>query len=87
MFTTEVGLAPKLFGRVQRFQHAADLSQHAAKVDWAQLAFECGYFDQSHLIHEFVEFSGVSPADYWQRLKAFDRAGTYVKRHHLPLPN
>ena len=49
-FTAQVGLTSKLFGRVQRFQHAIARSRHSTKVDWAQLAVDCGYFDQSHLI-------------------------------------
>ena len=85
VFTAEVGLTPKLFGRVQRFQQAVVSSRGATKVDWAELAVECGYFDQSHLIHEFAEFSDVTPADYWQRQNQLDRASVHVKRHHLPL--
>lgn len=85
VFTAEVGLTPKLFGRVQRFQHAFASSRNTAKVNWAQLALDVGYFDQSHLIHEFVEFSGLTPVELRHRLKAFDHAGAHVKRHHLPL--
>lgn len=85
VFAVEVGLTPKLFGRLQRFQHAIASSRNATKVDWGQLAVECGYFDQAHLIHEFVEFSGVSPGDYWQRQNRLELAGVHVKRHHLPL--
>jgi AraC-like DNA-binding protein len=85
VFTAEVGLTPKLFGRVQRFQNAVATSCNAAKVDWAQLAVECGYFDQSHLIHEFVDFISLSPGDHWRRQNQLSRAGVHVKRHHLPL--
>jgi AraC-like DNA-binding protein len=85
VFAAEVGLTPKLFGRVQRFQHAIALSGNATEVDWAQLAVECGYFDQAHLIHEFVELSDVTPADYRQRQHRLELAGVHVKRHHLPL--
>jgi len=85
VFAAEVGLPPKLFGRVQRFQHAVAMSQSAAKVDWAQFAVECGYFDQSHLIREFVEFTGLSAADFWRRQDQLSRAGVHLKRHHLPL--
>lgn len=85
VFTVEVGLTPKLFGRVQRFQHAVALSRSATKVDWAQFAVECGYFDQSHLVHEFVEFTGLSAAEYWRQQNHLDHAGLHVKRHHLPL--
>jgi AraC-like DNA-binding protein len=85
VFTAEVGLTPKLFGRVQRFQHAVASSRNPTRVDWARLAIECGYFDQSHLIHEFVEFSGATPTGYWSRQNQLDHAGVHVKRHHLPL--
>jgi transcriptional regulator GlxA family with amidase domain len=85
VFAAEVGLTPKLFARVQRFQHAVASSRSATKVDWAQFAVKCGYFDQSHLIHEFVEFTGLSAADYWRRQDQLDRSGVHVKRHHLPL--
>lgn len=84
-FTAEVGLTPKLFGRVQRFQHALAASRNATTVDWAQLAIECGYFDQSHLIHEFAEFSCLTPSDFRRRQSRLDHAGVHVKRHHLPL--
>jgi AraC-like DNA-binding protein len=85
VFAAEVGLTPKLFGRVQRFQHAIAASRDATEVDWARLAVECGYFDQAHLVHEFVEFAGVSPADYRRRQNRLKLAGMHVKRHHLPL--
>jgi AraC-like DNA-binding protein len=85
VFAAEIGLTPKLYGRVQRFQHAAAEARSAAVADWAQLAVACGYFDQSHLIHEFVEFSGLTPAEYRRDLVALDRAGTHVKRHHVPV--
>src|SRR5215204_5488421 len=47
LFASRVGLTPKLFGRVRRFQHAVQQSQGGTRTDWAQLANECGYFDQS----------------------------------------
>jgi transcriptional regulator GlxA family with amidase domain len=85
VFAHEVGLRPKQFGRVQRFQRALALARNATIVEWAQLAVDCGYFDQAHLIRDFVEFSGVSPADYWRRQRQLDSAEVHVKRNHLPL--
>ena len=85
LFASEVGLTPKLFGRVRRFQYAVDQSQSQTRTDWAQLAIECGYFDQSHLIRDFVAFASVSPAEYLRRQEQLDRAGIHTKRHHLPL--
>jgi AraC-like DNA-binding protein len=64
VFSKQVGVTPKLFGRVQRFQRAADLTRSKATPDWADIAAACGYFDQSHLIHDFQTFSGLSPGDF-----------------------
>jgi AraC-like DNA-binding protein len=64
LFTTEVGLTPKLYGRVRRFQRARELVREATEPDWAAIALECGFFDQSHLIRDLGEFSGLSPAAY-----------------------
>lgn len=63
LFRARVGLSAKVFARICRFQRAAEGIKNAPKpdVDWATLALEFGYFDQSHLVHEFREFSGNSP--------------------------
>lgn len=64
VFTAHVGLTPKLFCRVLRFQRVRKVVVQATTLNWAQLALSCGYYDQSHLIHDFHEFSGLSPTDY-----------------------
>ena len=64
VFKAEVGMTPKLFSRIQRFQQTRTFIQQNPAPNWATLALDFGYFDQSHLIREFVEFSGVSPSDY-----------------------
>ncbi|MBV7538899.1 helix-turn-helix domain-containing protein [Duganella sp. sic0402] len=60
-FRQHVGLSPKLFARICRFRQATAAIKVAPAPDWAQLALACGYFDQSHLIHDFQEFSGSAP--------------------------
>jgi len=62
-FRHHVGLAPKLYARISRFRRATAMLRGATGggIDWAQLALECGYFDQPHLIHDFREFSGSAP--------------------------
>ena len=86
VFSFEVGLKPKLFVRIQRFQRVLQRVHHLPLVDWAQLALEQGYFDQSHLIRDFVAFSGISPADYLRRLHVLRNDGTHpIKSNHLPL--
>src|SRR5262245_15130440 len=64
LFTAEVGLTPKLYGRVRRFQRARELVRNETEPDWAAVAAACGFFDQSHLIRDFGEFSGLSPMAY-----------------------
>ena len=69
VFSEEVGMTPKLFSRIQRFQQSRSLIQNNPTPKWASLALDLGYFDQSHLIREFHEFSGFSPSDYLNRHK------------------
>lgn len=64
LFQKEVGLTPKLFCRLQRFQHVIRTVHKSNDVNWADVALTCGYFDQSHFNHEFREFSGLTPTQY-----------------------
>jgi AraC-like DNA-binding protein len=67
VFETEVGLTPKLYARLQRFHRVKQrLAALGGPKCWATLALEHGYFDQSHLIRDFVGFSGISPTSYLQ---------------------
>jgi AraC-like DNA-binding protein len=70
-FSPQIGLAPKRFARVRRFQRVLGRSADtAAPIDWAQLAVECGFFDQAHLIHEFRAHAGTTPTAYAPRSPA-----------------
>jgi AraC-like DNA-binding protein len=62
LFSEEVGLTPKVFCRIQRFQRAIRSAHGSRSVSWSELAIDCGYFDQAHLIHDFQAFSGLTPA-------------------------
>jgi AraC-like DNA-binding protein len=64
VFSNQVGITPKQFGRVQRFRRVLKLTRSLPTPDWAAIAAACGYFDQSHLIHEFQTLSGFSPAEF-----------------------
>ena len=80
VFKAEVGMTPKLFSRIQRFQQTRTFIQQNPSPNWAALALDLGYFDQSHLIREFLEFSGLSPTDYPNRHKRFIEHNTQTKR-------
>lgn len=64
LFHNQVGLTPKAFCRVRRFQRVLHSIHGAHSVDWAQTALSCGYYDQAHFIHDFQEFSGLRPTAY-----------------------
>ena len=63
LFTLEVGLTPKVYARVQRFKRVLGCMQSGAARDWTELAQNCGYFDQSHLIRECRSMSGFTPTE------------------------
>jgi len=67
-FLAAVGIGPKMLCRIVRFQAAAGALRATPRGEWASLALECGYFDQSHLINEFKLFSGVTPAAWSAQL-------------------
>ena len=64
LFRREVGLRPKVFCRVLRFQQVLRTIHRKQEADWAQVALECGYYDQPHFIHDFQTFSGLTPTAY-----------------------
>jgi AraC-like DNA-binding protein len=64
LFEREVGLTPKLFCRVRRFQKVLQTIQSGCAIDWAGIALNCGYYDQAHFIHDFRAFSGINPSTY-----------------------
>lgn len=60
----ETGLTPKHLARIGRFRRACARIVTGRWINWADLAAECGCYDQAHLIHEFTEFSGLTPCAY-----------------------
>jgi AraC-like DNA-binding protein len=61
LFREQVGLTPKLYCRLHRFQEVARRLASGKTVDWADVALAGGYCDQAHLAHEFRAFAGISP--------------------------
>ncbi len=68
LFIREVGIAPKRFARVARFQSALDARVGAPGRTWLQIATAAGYHDQMHLIHDFQAFSGAPPTRILEQL-------------------
>lgn len=66
-FREQVGLAPKTVARLIRFG-AVRRRIECAPARWADVAYDCGYADQSHLNRDFRELAGTTPADFVTRL-------------------
>lgn len=64
LFRETVGMTPKRYCRVRRFQVLVGAPTHANHVNWARIAATLGYYDQAHLIHDFRAFTGLTPTAY-----------------------
>ena len=67
LFRQQVGVAPKQYLRIMRFQKVIRALENSQAIRWSQVALESGYYDQAHLIHDFKFFSGFTPTEYLQR--------------------
>src|SRR5262249_14888819 len=60
-FREQLGIPPKLYCRLARFQSGLAPAQPQEKINWAETALDLGYADQSHMIAEFRQFSSLTP--------------------------
>ncbi len=65
IFKRLVGLPPKQFLNIIRFQYALFVHQQYPNESLTELAYRCGYYDQSHMINHFRELSGITPGQYF----------------------
>jgi AraC-like DNA-binding protein len=79
VFRDQVGITPKRYARVRRFQGALRRLNEGKRVEWADFALACGYYDQPHFIHDFQAFSGLNPSSYVPRAVEY--------RNHVALPD
>lgn len=66
-FSEKIGMSPRLFCCVARFNHAFENKLQNPKKDWTSIAYECGYFDQMHLIKDFKRFTGSTPGSFLEQ--------------------
>lgn len=78
-FLREVGVGPKLLGRIIRFQQVFRAVEHC-NAAWAEIAIECGYYDQAHLIRDFNQFARQTPAVLFSSQGALTEAFTRKMR-------
>ncbi len=63
-FKKSIGLSPKFYCRIIRFNYIFKLIKEQ-KLSWSELAYLSGYYDQSHFIKNFQEFTGEDPSEYF----------------------
>lgn len=63
-FLERVGLSPKRYARICRFNFVKAMFDKNPSLNWQEVAFSAGYYDQSHFIKEFKAFSGKTPREY-----------------------
>lgn len=64
LFKRYIGLSPKYYSRIIRFNHIFQLIKEGGH-DWAEIIFLSGYYDQSHFIRNFKAFTGEDPSAYF----------------------
>ena len=69
-FLREVGLGPKMLGRIIRFQQVFRAVEQCNSA-WAEIAIDCGYYDQAHLIRDFNQFAKQTPRVLFSNQSAF----------------
>jgi AraC-like DNA-binding protein len=83
LFADQVGVPPKLFAQILRFQQVFRAWE---QQDWprlADLAVECGFFDQAHLCHDFQRFTGLSPSGFFVKEEVMAHLFTRARRSGL----
>jgi methylphosphotriester-DNA--protein-cysteine methyltransferase len=77
LFKKFVGITPKQFHRIVRFNEILSAIHHQYDINWLDIATDCGYYDQAHFIKDFQAFSGLNPKQY------IDKQGEWP--HYIPV--
>lgn len=62
--TERIGLGPKSYSKILRFNYAMSMINHHPEMDWHDILFKCGYYDQMHFIKDFKQYTGQSPTQF-----------------------
>ena len=82
-FAQQVGVSPKLFARIARFEAALDRMARSPQRSWTEVAHYFGYYDQMHMLHDFSRFTGKTPTRTLQDCEA--ALGAAIRSGHAPL--
>lgn len=66
IFSELIGTTPKQFLKIVRFQNAIHEKSLSRELTLTELSYQCGYYDQSHMVNEFSKLSGMTPSQYFK---------------------
>ncbi len=66
IFSSLIGTSPKQFLKIIRFQHAIDKKSREKGLNLTELTYQCGYYDQAHMINDFQKLAGLTPGQYFR---------------------
>ena len=70
-----IGISPKVFARIARFNQSYYMSMQMHRPDWLDISLYCGYHDYQHLVRDYKEFTGVTPVHFLdEESKSLERA-------------
>jgi AraC-like DNA-binding protein len=81
-FKENLGLSPKQYLRINRFERSLSLLHACNSSSLRDISYELGYSDQSHFIREFRQFSGNTPGAYINADKLYDERSAFILKHH-----
>jgi AraC-like DNA-binding protein len=63
-FIERMGVSPKYFNKVARFEHAFRMKNKSPHLDWLSIAIQCGYYDYQHLAKDYKDLTSQTPTDF-----------------------
>jgi len=63
-FHKMIGASPKVFSRIVKFNQVLNAIDPSQPLNWAEIAYQCNYYDQAHFNKDFMAFSGLNPTAY-----------------------
>lgn len=72
-FVQQLGVKPKVFSRIVRFEAALDTKARSLTKSWTDVAHEFGYYDQMHMVHDFRVFTAGTPTQALGEIEAVFR--------------
>ena len=67
VFVQRMGISPKLYARIARFDQTVKLKNAQPQKDWLSIALEYGYYDYQHLVRDYKEFTRLTPTEFAQQ--------------------